>query len=248
MNSLGALRAHTSFTLLSFRRNGAAAFFTVVFPLVLFVLLTAIIGDAKINRYLVPGLLTLALVSATLGNLAIGVTIRRERGMLKRLRGSPLPTWTFVCGEFVVVFTITVLMALAMIGTGWLLFNVEVRDGGWLSLLVSIVLGVMAFAPLGLALSTIIPSVNAAPAVTNVIVLPLYFVSDVFLAGQQMPAALTFVGDLFPIKHTSNALFSSFDQSVVGYAPQWNHWAVVAAWGLAGVVVALWRFEWLPKR
>lgn len=248
MNAVSALGAHTGYTLLSFRRNGAATFFTVVFPLVLFVLLTAIIGDPEINRYLVPGLLTLALVSATLGNLAIGVTIRRERGMLKRLRGSPLPTWTFVCGEFVVVFMITALMAFLMIGIGWLLFNVEVRDGGWPSLGVSLVVPVMAFAPLGLALSTIIPSVNAAPAVTNVIVLPLYFVSDVFLAGQDMPAALTFVGDLFPIKHTSNALFASFDQSVVGFAPQWNHWAVIAGWGLFGVVVALWRFEWLPRR
>lgn len=248
MSSVGALRSHISYTMLSFRRNGTAAFFTVVFPLVLFVLLTAIIGDVDTNRYLVPGLLTLALVSATLVNLAIGITIRRERGMLKRLRGSPLPTWMFVCGEFAVVFAITVFMAVLLIGIGWLLFNVEVRDGGWPSLLVSLAVPVVAFAPLGLALSTIIPSVNAAPAVTNIIVLPLYFVSDVFLAGQDMPSVLTFVGDLFPIKHTSNALFASFDQGVVGFAPQWDHWAVVAAWGLTGVVVALLRFEWLPRR
>lgn len=257
--ALAQLRTQTRYTLLSFRRNPAATFFTVVLPLVFLVIFTSIFGndlvrsasgaEVRLANFYVPGILSLALVSATTVNLAMSNTSKRERGILKRLRGSPMRTWVYVGAELASGLFIVAVMTVLVVGLGWLLFNVELRWSGVPALVVSLVLASLAFSSLGLALCSIIASESAAPAVTNMIVLPLYFVSDVFIISDaDTPRLMTVVGDVFPIKHLAAALGDAFDPLAASTSLPWADWAVVAAWGVFGTAVALFRFRWTPRR
>ena len=123
------------------------------------------------------------------------------------------------------------------------LFDVSLPAGGVPGLLLTVLLAAVAFSAMGLALSVIIPSIEAAPAITNAIVLPLYFISDVFIVTDSTPRFLRIVGDFFPVRHLTQALVRFFVPNTAGTPLPWSHWGVIAAWGL--VVVAR-RFRWTP--
>jgi len=254
VSGLSRLRHQTEFDLLIFRRNPAATFFTVVLPLIFLVIFTSIFGNetlsngAKVATLYVPGILALAIVSATAVNLAITMTTRRERGVLKRVRGTPIPPWVFVASQAVAGFVISALMTVIIIIVGRILFGVSLNGNGVVSLVITVLIGAASFAAIGLALTVIIPSEEAAPAVTNAVMLPLYFISDVFIPGDQIPDWVQTVADIFPIKHLSVALQESFDPFAEAAPWPWQNWLVIAAWGLLAVVVTLRRFRWTPRR
>ncbi|MDG2114989.1 MAG: ABC transporter permease [Actinomycetota bacterium] len=255
MSASHQLRTQARFSLLSFRRNPAASFFTVVLPLIMLVLFTSIFGNEEISgtgvrlaTVYVPGILALSVISATMVNLAIITTGKRESGILKRVRGTPLRPWVFVAGEVTAALLITVIMTVLVGGIGWLLYDVTLFAAGIPNLIVSLIVGAAAFSALGLALTVIIPNERAASAVTNMIVLPLYFVSDVFIpTSDDTPGFIVLIGDIFPIKHLSLALGQTFDPVIVGTPMAWGHWAVITAWGLLGGAIAARRFRWTPR-
>ena len=115
-------------------------------------------------------------------------------------------------------------------------------------ILVTLAVGAFAFSCLGFALTTVIPSADAAPAVTNAAVLPLYFISGVFIPESEIPQGVLHVADLFPIRHFFEAFFTAWDPATSGAGIEWGDLAIVAAWGLAGLAIALWRFRWEPRR
>ncbi|MEM9564059.1 MAG: ABC transporter permease [Actinomycetota bacterium] len=254
MTAVQRLSHQTRFDLLVFRRNPAATFFTVVLPLIFLVIFTSIFGNetldngAKVATLYVPGILALAITSATAVNLAITMTTRRERGVLKRVRGTPIPPWVFVVSQAIAAFVISVLMTVIIVVVGRVLFDVSLFARGVPSLLITLLIGAMSFAAIGLALTAIIPSEDAAPAVTNAIMLPLYFISDVFIPSDQVPGWISTVAGIFPILHLSNALQESFDPFVDGTPFPWRNWLVIAAWGVGALVVTLRFFRWTPRR
>lgn len=253
MTAVGHVRHQVSFDLLIFRRNPAATFFTVALPLIFLIIFTSIFGNetmdngAKVATLYVPGILALAIISATGVNLAINMTTRRERGLLKRVRGTPIPPWVFLVAQAIAGLAISVLMTVIIVVVGRILFGVSLNASGVPSLLITLAVGAASFSMIGLALTTIIPSEDAAPAVTNAVFLPLYFISDVFIAGDT-PDWVQFVGNLFPVRHLSHALQDSFDPFFDGTPFPWDHWLVIAAWGAAGAVVTLRGFRWTPRR
>lgn len=254
MNWLLQLRHQVRFDLLMFRRNPAATFFTVIFPLIFLFIFTGIFGNEELDNgirlatFYVPGILTLAIVSATLVNLAMTTTTRRERGILKRVRGTPLRPWVFTLAQATAGVAISLFMTALVVAIGWLVFDVSVVAEGVLSLVLSVLIGAASFAALGLALTALIPSESAAPAITNAIVLPLYFISDVFIVGTDKPRVLEQIANLFPIQHLAAALQESFDPLATSTPWPWAHWLVIAAWGLAGGVLTKLTFRWLPRR
>ena len=243
------------YSLLSFQRNPAATFFTVVLPIIFLVIFTSLFGNeeiestgVKLSTVYVPGILALSVISATMVNLAISTTIKRENGILKRVRGTPLRPAVYIGGEIVASLAITALMTVLVVAIGRILFGVTLFTAGIPNLLVSLVVGAAAFCALGLAMTVIIPNENAAPAITNMVVLPLYFVSDVFIpSNDDTPRWITFIGDLFPIKHLAAALGETFDPGIDGTPMAWDHWAVIVGWGAFGAVVAARRFRWTPR-
>jgi len=239
-----------------FWRNPASVFFTVMFPVMFLVLLGVIVNGQTIHTqggidattYFVPAVITLALVSATMVNLAMNLTILREGGVLKRLRGAPLPGWVFIAGRIGNAFVTALLMFVLVTALGRVLFDVPVPWSRLGPLLVVLAVGSASFCALGVALTTIIPSREAAPAITNLVVFPLYFLSGVFIPESEIPNGVLHVADVFPIRHLFDALLAGFDPATGSAGYELGQLAVVAAWGVLGFVVALRRFRWEPRR
>ncbi len=254
MKTLPTQAHQVKFDLLIFRRNPASTFFTVIMPLIFLVIFTSIFGNdrlsngASVATLYVPGILALAIISANTVNLALIMTSRRERGVLKRLRGTPLPPWIFMTSQAIAGFVISLIMAIIITGMGALLYGVSLNVESIPALLLTILLGAACFAGLGLALTTVIPSEDAAPAITNATLLPLYFISDVFVSSDQIPDWLQTFASLFPVIHLSKALQQSYDPFSDGASWPWDHWLVLLAWGVFGLLVTLRYFHWAPRR
>jgi ABC-2 type transport system permease protein len=238
----------------SFWRNGGAVFFTVLLPLVFLFIFATIFGndrleelnDLKTTTYYVPAILTLAIVSATLQSVAIRLTSEREAGILKRGRGTPMPSWVFFASRFGNAIVISVLMLVVVTAIGHFVYSVRVPWAHTPAILVTLAIGAASFCAMGVALTAIIPSVDAAPAVTNVTVLPLYFLSGVFIPETEIPDGVLHVANIFPIRHFFEAFFTAFT-TTGGSGFEWGHLAVVAAWGAAGLLLAVKFFRWTPR-
>lgn len=239
-----------------FWREPAAVFFTVVMPLIFLFLFVSIFGndtetvrghEVKLSTYYVPAIVTLAVVSATIVNLAITFTILREKGLLKRVRSTPLPPWIYLGGRVMTATVVSILLTAAVTLLGSLVYGVSVPSNTLPGLLLTLIVGTAACCALGFALTTVIPTENAAPAVTNAILLPLYFFSGVFIPDASLPSVMKFLGSLFPVRHLFHAFLFAFDPATEGTGIAVGHLAVVAAWGLVGAVVAARAFKWTPR-
>jgi ABC-2 type transport system permease protein len=239
-----------------FWRSPASVFFTVLLPLIFLFIFTGLFGDEtieeyggiKVATYYVPGIITLAVVSATLQSLAINLTEARESGRLKRIRSTPLPAWAFVAGRVGNAFVISVLMVVLVTLIGHFFFDVEIPTQTIPALLVTLVVGAFCFSCLGFALTAAIPTQDAAPPIANVVLLPLYFLSGVFIPDNQIPDGVLHVADVFPIRHFFLAFFEGFDPNTVGAGFAWGDLAVLALWGFAGLALAARFFRWSPRR
>ena len=238
-----------------FWRGPASVFFTVLLPLIfLFIFCEIFSGDVieerggvSIATYYVPGIMTLAIVSATLVSLAIALVEARESGRLKRVRSAPIPTWAAVAGRVGNAVVISVVMTVVVTLIGHFVYDVQIPDTTLPALGVTLVVGAFAFSCLGFALTTLIPSEDAAPAITNVAVLPLYFLSGVFIPDSEIPDGVLDFASLFPIRNFFEALFTAFDPATTGVGFEWGNLAIVAAWGLGGLLLAVRFFRWAPR-
>ena len=239
----------------TFWRNPASVFFTVMLPVIFLLIFATIFGNdhieelggVKTTTYYVPAIITLAVVSATMQSLAISLTVDRENGLLKRARGTPLPSRVFIAGRIGNSIIVSVLMLIVLSALGWALYGVEIPWGRLPAVLVTLAVGAAAFSCLGIALTAAIPSEDAAAPVTNVAVLPLYFLSGVFIPESEIPSGVLHVADVFPIRHFFEAFFAAWDPSTVGAGFEWGHLAVVGIWGLAGLGIAVRTFRWTPR-
>jgi ABC-2 type transport system permease protein len=164
------------------------------------------------------------------------------------VRGTPLPSWIFVAGRIGNAVVVSLIMVVLVTALGRLVYGVEVPTSTLPALLVSLAIGAAAFCCLGFALTAAIPSEEAAPAVTNATVLPLYFLSGIFIPQTEIPQGVLHVASIFPIRHLFLALLAAFDPTTAGTGFEWGHLAVVAAWGAAGLIVAVRFFRWEPRR
>jgi ABC-2 type transport system permease protein len=234
---------------LVFWRNRESAFFIFVFPLVLFLLLGSVY-DGTIDGYrasdlLLVGMLGYGAANTAFAGLAILLVFRREMGLLKRIRSTPLPAATYlgaVLGSMLIVF---VLQAVALFVLGVLLFDADGPQSVG-SLVLALLVGTVAFAGIGLGAAALMRSADGASAVVNLILLPMAFVSGSFVPVQEYPQWLQDVGEVLPLKHLITLVTDVYlDSDGV-----WTHpasIAVVLAWGTAGLVVASRRFGWSPR-
>jgi ABC-2 type transport system permease protein len=238
----------------TFWRNPASVFFTVMLPVIFLLIFATIFGNEEIEElgvktttYYVPGIITLAVVSATLVSLAISLTVDREKGILKRTRGTPIPTWTFMGGRIGNAFVVSSLSLVLLATLGRLVYDVEVPWERLPAVVVTLALGAASFCCLGIALSAAIPSEDAAPPITNFVVLPLYFLSGVFIPETEIPDGVLAVADVFPIRNFFEAFFAAWSPTATGAGFEWGDLAIVAAWGIAGGLIALRTFRWSPR-
>jgi len=244
------------YQLLTFLRTPVAVFFSVMLPLVMLLLFNSLFGNERVEtpqgswplrQFYVGGLAAFTAVSATFTNLANTVPIRRDEGILKRWRSTPLPAWVCIAGFIGSAIVVAMAGVLIMFAVGIIGYGIELDPGKVPVAVVTFVIAVSAFAALGIAVAALIPSADSAPAVANALILPLGFVSDVFIQIDEPPRWLAIVGDIFPLKPFAQTFQDVFNPFIEAPAFQWDRLVRIAAWGLLGVVVAVRYFRWEPS-
>ena len=239
----------------AFWRNPASVFFTVMFAVLLLVIFGTIFGSQNVeirggeidtDTYYVPAIITLSIISSTMQSLAMTLVIAREDGRLKRGRGTPMPSWVFIAGRVgnAIVTSLMMLVLLAVIGG--LLYGVHFPWDRLPAILLVLAVGTAAFSCLGIALTAAIPTDDAAAPIVNFILLPLYFLSGVFIPDDQLPSGIIHFADVFPIRHLFLAFFDAYVPGGA-HAVDWGHLLVVAIWGLGGLLLAIRFFRWTPR-
>ncbi|MBV9804392.1 MAG: ABC transporter permease [Solirubrobacterales bacterium] len=258
-SALGELRLvlrQVGYEQLTFWLNPVGAIFTVGFSVLFVVMLGASAGSSRVSylhnvklvQYYVPGFIAYGVMSAAFNNLAISVVIRRESGLLKRLRLSPLPTWTLLSSILLSTLLIAFAQVVLLLAVGRWAFGVHPPAGasGIAALIVVLVLGGLSFAALGIAMSTLIPNQQAAGPLTSTVFFVLLFLSGLWFPLKS-GSTLAKISTFFPIRHFITAVFRTFSH------PGASAWAgsdllIVVIWGAVAAAVALRRFQWAPLR
>lgn len=241
----------------SFWRNPAAAFFTIFFPLMFLMIFNLLLGNDEVpfpggsvsgSTFFVPAIAAFALVTACYTNLAMGITFSRDQGVLKRKRGTPLPPISFLAGRIIHATLIGLLMVGVVTLVGVVVFGVDIPASHLPALALVVVVGAASFCALGLAITCVIPNADAAPAVVNISIFPLLFISGIFIPLDDVPAWVEKVAGVFPVKPLAEAIRAPFNPFANGDVIEWSDLAVVALWGAAGLIVAARFFTWESRR
>ncbi len=241
----------------TFWRNPASAFFAFLFPIIFLVVFATLFkgSTAQVaphvsvpyDDYYIPALTAFGVIGACFTNIASSLTIRRDDGILKRLRGTPLPPWAFMLGVVGSSIVVSLLLTLLTVGFGILAYGVHVPNHIG-ALVLTLGVGAMSFCALGLAMTVAIPNAEAAPAIVNGVLLPLVFISGTFFPIDQT-SVLAKIASYFPVRHFISSMFNAFDPghlSSSGFSG--NDLIIMAAWGVAGLLIAVRRFRWEPRR
>ena len=238
----------------AFWRNPPRAFFTFVFPLMFLVIFTALLGNdivhlrgmtVRLSTYYVPAMGTFGVISACYNNIAMSLSFQRDAGVLKRVNGTPLPSSAFLGSQVLHAMLVALLILLVTATLGRTAYGANTPSGSpLLDGIVMLLVGAAAFCALGLAVTAAIPNADAAPAVVNASILPLLFLSGIFIPFTGgTPAWILWVARIFPIKHFAAGMQAAF----IGTTFRWSDVAVVAAWGAGGLLLAVRFFSWEPR-
>jgi ABC-2 type transport system permease protein len=234
---------------LSFWRNRQNAIFTFVFPVVFIVILGALFHGAgrssyydglAVLQYYVPTIAALSVLGSCYGQLAVALAARRQNGILKRVRATPLPAWVYFTGLLVHCVLVSAVDIVLIVGIGRL-YGVPLPTH-WLSVAVTLVLAAACFCALGVAVASMIANSEAAPAVAQLVLFPLLFLSGTYLPIHS--AALNQVAGWLPVRPFNEALMAPFAENAKS---DWRRLLVLAAWGCVGAVIAIRRFRWDPR-
>ncbi len=235
-----------------FWRNREAAFFTFFLPVIFFLVFGSIYGKSVITKehikaapFLQAGMIGYGVASTAFAGLAITMVIRRESGVLKRIRATPLPPWTYLVAVLVSTFITFLIEATVLILLGKLLFSVAFPARP-LSLFLVLVVGAAAFAAMGLGLTGFIRSAEGSSAVVNFVYLPMAIISGTFFTPKDYPGFLRAIANLLPLTY-----FTKLTRDVmVLHHHIWSETealAVVLLWGVIGLIAALRGFRWQPR-
>ena len=238
-----------------FWRNPASAAFTFAFPLLFLVVFIGINGNDTVRlpggkvpfaQFYVPAIIAFGVISAWYTNLAFNLSIRRDNGLLKRIRGTPLPPAVYLGGIAGNVIVVSTILTALVTGLGAIAYGVTF-PGSYLALVLTLFLGAACFGACGAMVSTFVPNEDAAPAIVNFIIFPLLFISGTF-GRVDATSTLGRIASVFPVYHLNKLLEANFNpvphESTLGT----GHVAVLSAWLVGALVVAALRFRWEPNR
>ena len=245
------------FDLRALVRNRQAQFFTFALPILFLVIFASIFGGhdhtvavaggrIETSVAYVPGIMALGIIAAAFINLVISVTAQRESGILKRRRATPVPAVVLIAGRALSAVVLALMTTLILLIIGWAAFGAHVPARTAPALALTIVVGALSFCCLGYALASLIHDQDAAQPVTQGIMLPLYFISGVFVAVSTLPHWLVDIAAIFPVRHLAAALLTAYNPHTRGAGLAPVDLLIVVAWGTGGLLVALRRFSWMP--
>ena len=230
-----------------FWRNPSAAFFNFMLPLLFLALFGAIYSGSQADLdVIVPGIAGMSVMTTTFNALAMNLVFLREQGVLKRLRGTPLPSGAYLASLAANAVTNTAIQLCIVIGAGSLVFGVGLPED-WLMLAVFIAAGVACMASLGVALSHAIPNFDSAPAYVNAIFLPVIVLSGVFYDADAAPTFLRDIAQALPLTHLIDGLSAALVNGAA-FADHLDDLAVLLIWAGLGTVLAVRGFSWEARR
>jgi ABC-2 type transport system permease protein len=244
-----------------FLRSREQVVFTMLFPVIMIVIFGSIFtgdlgGGVKFTQYFVTGMIASGLMVTGFQALAIQIPIERDRGVLKRLRGTPMPQSVYFIGKVGMVFTIAAMETVILLAVAIVFFGVSLPRGAhqWLTLGWVSLLGITACTLCGIAFSSIARTGRSAPAVTTPVALVLQFISGVFFVFTQLPPWMRQVASLFPLKWMCQGMRSVFLPDAAGVREAAGSWElgrvalILGAWCVGGLILCLTTFRWTPKR
>jgi ABC-2 type transport system permease protein len=231
-----------------FWRNPSAAFFNFLLPLIFLALFGAIVsGNRHELTIIVPGIAGMSVMSTTFTALAYNLTFLREQGVLKRMRGTPLPSAVFLGGLALNAITNAAIQIGIVVVAGRVFFGL-----GWppdaLELIVFVALGVLCFAALGVALSHAIPNFESAPAVVNAVFVPVILISGVFFDVKHVPSFLRDIAQALPLDHLITGISGGLVAGRGGLGSHAADLGVLGIWAAVGIVLAVRGFSWEAHR
>jgi ABC-2 type transport system permease protein len=240
-----------------FVRNPAALFFTAILPVIFLTLFISIFGNndagpefdhVKTATLQVPAFIALAVVSASFVGIVMGLVSLREDGVLKRVRGTPAPPWIVFAGRIGTAFVSATIVTVILCAIGGIAFGVTLPTHTLPGLVLALLVGSGTFCALGIAYTRVVGSEDAGPAMTNALVLPLYFISGVFVPKSELSDGILTVAGFFPVKPFVDALIVAFDPRTTGAGIAGTDLLVLAVWGVAGLLLAVRFFRWTPRQ
>jgi ABC-2 type transport system permease protein len=232
-----------------FWRNRESAVFVFLFPILLFLLLSTVYGGDYRGRpstdYLTVALVAYGVANTAFGGLAIILVIRRELGLLKRVLSTPLPAPAYLTSMVSSLLLVFAAQAVVILVLGKLLYDADLPSD-WVSLALAYGLAAFCFAGMGVGIASVIRSAEGASAVVNVVVLPMTFLSGGFGPTRDFPDFLNAVADVLPLTYLID-IVTGIVYDGEGIWDQPRAIGVLAAWGVAGILVAVWRFDWQPR-
>ncbi len=232
--------------LAALRRTPITLILSIGLPLLFFVLLSALIGNqvlderegVRVVQFLAPGMASFGVVMATFSFLAIGLAQARSTGVVKRQSGTPVPRWVLIGGRMGAALVLGLVSTALVLAAGVAFYDLQIPTRSIPAIIVTLLIASACFSALGLALAMALPTMQITLAVSNGIVMPLAFVSDMFMVGAQMPGWLSAIGWIFPLRHLTAVFSDALNPYLTGYGVSPGHLAVIVAWGFAGAAVA----------
>jgi ABC-2 type transport system permease protein len=254
MNPVELTLAQMRYINKAFWRNPASAFFTFAFPLMFLVIFTALLGGGELrlgghlvhqSTYYVAAMGAFAVITACYNNTAMGLCFQRDAGVLKRTHGTPLPSAVFFTAKVLHAMLVSLLLVAITVTFGKVLYQAEVPTGAPLVRFLAILMvGAASFCAMGFAITSVIPNADAAAPIVNASILPLLFLSGVFIPiGDDAPSWVTWVARIFPVKHFADGIQAGF----LGTAFHWSDVLVVGLWGIAALLISMRYFSWEPR-
>ncbi len=250
---IGLVLHQARYDLVAFLRNRQGRFFTLILPILFLVIFVSVFGNHEIQRvhvkastYYVPGISALAIIAGSFVNLVISITAQRESGVLKRRRATPVPAWVLIAGRALTAISVSLTVMIVVLLVGRFAYGVKLPVRTIPGVLVTAVVGAITFCCLAYALASAIHSADAAQPMVQAIMLPLYFISGVFIPNVNLPSWLRRVAEIFPVQHLSDGLHHAFDPTTHGAGVVWTDLGVLGIWAIAGLTVGLTRFTWTP--
>jgi ABC-2 type transport system permease protein len=251
-SDLSLIGRQVYFEQLSFWLNPIGAAITIGFSVVFIVIFESTsrhstvpsLAHINLGQYYLPAFVAYGVMAACFNILAITLVNRREFGLLKRLRLSPLPTWMLLAAVFINYMIIAAIQIVLVLLVGWIGYSVTGPHDILLFVLV-VVVGMLSFTALGVAVSTLVPNADSAGPIVSLVFFILVALSGLYYPVKAGSGLATFT-DIFPIRHLIVATVNTFN-GIPGTSP-WNDLLVMAIWGAAGIFVSMRRWDWSPKR
>jgi ABC-2 type transport system permease protein len=256
--ALGLLRGRLE--LKQFFRARTSVIFVFAFPVLLLLIFGTIFkGEIApglpFTRYFVSGIVAAGLMSIGFQSLAIQIPIERDRGVLKRLAGTPMPRASYFIGKIVMVLVSGLLETAVLLLVARLFFHVPFPETAakWLTFAWVSLLGISACTLCGIAFSSVPKEGKQAPSIVTPLALVLQFISGVFFSFSQLPAWMQAVSSLFPLKWMTQGMRAAFLPDFIATQEPGGSWnlpmvaLVLAAWVVAAFVLCLATFRWTTE-